>query len=224
MIQLQKVSLEYSSSGKQQTKVIDEITLHIPAHQFVLITGRSGSGKSSLLSTMAGIRRPTSGDVIVNSRSISKLPDTFAAEMRRESIGFIFQKYHLVPDLTVLENTTLPLLPSSLSQREVDRRGTEVLSRFEMEEFCSRSVDSLSGGEQQRVAIARALVNRPKVLLADEPTANLDETLFDEFIGLLRQLKTSGITLIMASHDPRFSGNTLFDLHYKMEQGKLIKL
>lgn len=222
MIQLQNITLTIKLRGEAELTVLDQISMSLEPGSFNLIKGPSGSGKSSLLSLMAGLRRPTHGDVLLDGQSISKIPDHFAAEMRRASIGFIFQKFHLVPGMTVQENIELPLMATKLSTTEVQARSNEWMNRFALHDLARTQSHLLSGGEQQRVAIARALINDPDLILADEPTTNLDHALFDSFLAYMDILKERNATLVLASHDPRFESHGRFDRVYHMEKGRIL--
>lgn len=189
--------------------VLDALNLEIEAGELVIIKGKSGSGKSTLLSLIAGILKPTGGEVFVEEQSISKLPDHFASAYRRDHIGIIFQKYNLIPDLSVEENILLPLYPLGISKDLLKEKAKEVMLAFSIEHKADSLAKNLSGGEQQRVAIARANIANPKIILADEPTANLDEKLSLAFIDMLKQMKAIGRTIVVATHDPLF-----FDLDF----------
>jgi len=151
---------------------------------------------------IAGLLKPTSGDVLVDNKHISKLPDHFCSQYRRDNIGFIFQKYNLIPTLSVKDNILLPLVPLNLDEDDLYAKLEAVTQMFSIEHKKEITVKNLSGGEQQRTAIARANVNNPKIILADEPTANLDEKLSKEFIQILKELKSLNKTIIVATHDP----------------------
>ena len=200
MIELQNVSKVYAN-GVQALK---DLNLRFKEGELVVLKGRSGSGKSTILSLIAALSKPTTGEVIVDSKHISKLPDHFSSIYRRDNIGFIFQKYNLVLDLSVRDNILLPLVPLNLSQEELDTRVLKVMNLFSISHKQKELVRNLSGGEQQRTAIARANVADPKIILADEPTANLDNKLSLEFIEILREMKSLNKTIIVATHDPLF--------------------
>lgn len=200
MIEIRNVVKSYEG-GK---RVLDEFSLTVKEGELVVIKGKSGSGKSTLLWLIAALMMPDSGEIILNNKSISKLPDHFASAFRRENIGIIFQKYNLLEDLTVAQNVALPLLPSALSSKELDAKATLAMKAFHIEHKAHELVRKLSGGEQQRCAIARANVNAPSIILADEPTANLDEKLSLAFIEMLREMKQEKKCIIVATHDPLF--------------------
>ena len=205
MIKLENVTKEYEGG----VKALDGVTLSFAEGEVVVLKGMSGSGKSSMLSLIAALSKPTKGEVIVDKKHISKLADHFATSFRRENIGMIFQKYNLIADLSVKENVLLPLVPLNLKKEELEKRLERELERFSLGHKKDVEVKKLSGGEQQRCAIARANINNPKIILADEPTANLDEKLSLEFIDSLREMKSEKRTIIIATHDPLF-----FDLDF----------
>lgn len=162
------------------------------------------------------------GEVIVDNKRISKLPDNFASLYRRENIGFIFQKYNLIPTLSVKENILLPLVPNNPNEDECNSKLNIVLEQFNISNKKDTIVKNLSGGEQQRVAISRALINNPKIIIADEPTANLDEKLSLDFIDMLRQLKSQNKTIVVATHDPLFFNLDFVDKVIEIKNGNII--
>ncbi len=221
MIELNHVSKIYNYKTPKEVVALEDVNLSIPEGAFVLLMGPSGSGKSTLLSLIGGLTRPTKGSVIVDGEYVSKLPDHFAALFRRQKIGFIFQKFNLIEDLSVLDNVVLPLVPTSMPYHEIKKRAEEVMQRFSIAHKSATPVSKLSGGEQQRVAIARSLVNDPPIILADEPTANLDAKLVDRFFDILQELKKQGKTLVVATHDPRFE-RLHPDLIYEVREGHVL--
>jgi putative ABC transport system ATP-binding protein len=197
MIKLQNINKTYNDK-----KVLDNFNLEISKNETIILRGRSGGGKSTILSLMAGFSKPQSGEVEISGEKITKLNDNFASNFRLENIGFVFQKFNLIKNLSVLENVTLPLIPLNLSFDELEDRAIKVLEQFDMQEYLHTKVSNLSGGEEQRVAISRALINNPKILLADEPTANLDERLANEFLEFVKN--SSNLTIVIATHDELF--------------------
>jgi len=196
--------LDVSKLYENDVTALKNINIDFKEGELVVLKGVSGSGKSSILSLIAGLSKPSSGEVIVDEKKISKMADHFISVYRRENIGFIFQKYNLISTLSVAENILLPLVPLNLKKDELEKRLSYVLKLFNIESKRHTIVKNLSGGEQQRTAIARANINSPKIILADEPTANLDEKLSLEFIEMLRDLKSQNRTIIVATHDPLF--------------------
>ncbi|DAB33656.1 MAG TPA: ABC transporter ATP-binding protein [Sulfurospirillum sp. UBA12182] len=201
---------------------LKDINFHIKQGELVLLKGASGSGKSTILSLLAGLSKPSSGEVVVFNKHISKLPDDFASLFRREHIGFIFQKFNLIENLSVKENIITPLIPSNLEESIIDQRCEALLKRFDIEEKRDVLVKKLSGGEQQRVVIARALINEPRIIIADEPTANLDEKLSQDFILYLKALKEEGKTIIVATHDNLFFDLDFIDKIIQMKKGVIL--
>jgi len=192
----------YYQMGTATIRAVDEVTLDIQAGEFVALLGASGSGKSSLLNLIAGLDRPTSGQVICQGRNLTKLSRDELAEYRRSVVGMVFQSFNLIPTMTVMENLELPL-----RFREVERSKRAQLAEFALERvglgqrLAHRPVE-LSGGEQQRVALARALVNAPSILLADEPTGNLDSRTGSEVMDLIRSLnRSSAMTVVLVTHE-----------------------
>lgn len=220
MILLDRVSKRFLDQSGERG--IFELSLEIKEGESCLLRGPSGSGKSTLLSLISGIARPSGGEVSIQGRHLSLMSDHFAARFRLLHMGFIFQKFHLIPDMSVFENVVLALVPLNLSSRELDRRVFGILERFLMKEKAFSLAKDLSGGEQQRVAIARALVNEPMILLADEPTANLDPSLKKEFLRLLKELKGEGRTLLVASHDRELLEGGFFDRQIELLEGRLV--
>ena len=218
MIELQNVSKIYNYGTPKAVVALEDVNLQIEKGELVLLMGPSGSGKSTLLSLIAALTRPTKGVVKVKNRIVSKLPDHFAALYRREWIGFIFQRFNLIEELSVLENVLLPLVPTSWSIARSEERAWEAMRRFAIEHKAHTQVSKLSGGERQRVAIARSLVLDPSIILADEPTANLDSALAKQFLDLLLQLHKRGKTIVVATHDPRFESLGV-DRIFKVEEG-----
>ena len=182
---------------------LHEVSLSVPRGQMVSIVGPSGSGKSTLLNLIGGLDRPTSGDVRVDGESLGALSDDALTRVRREKIGFIFQFFNLLPSLTSLENVGLPLHLRGWPRKKVEERARELLALVQLEGRSSHRPEELSGGQRQRVAIARALAIQPPVLLADEPTGNLDTRTGHEILELIRDLqKQLGSTVVIVTHDP----------------------
>ena len=222
MIYLKDITKVYEINKNNKVVALQNINLDINEGELVVLRGASGSGKSTILSLIASLSKPTSGEVIVDEKRISKLPDSFASKYRQENIGFIFQKYNLIPTLSVEENILLPLIPLNPDEKVAKKKLDEVMARFHISHKASQLVKSLSGGEQQRVAIARANINNPKIIIADEPTANLDEKLSLNFIEILKQMKELGKTIVVATHDPLFFNLDFVDKEIKIHKGKLL--
>jgi putative ABC transport system ATP-binding protein len=185
---------------------LHHLNLSVDAGEFVAIMGPSGCGKSTLLHLIGGLDRPTEGRVWLDGHELSKLDDTRLTEMRRHKIGFVFQFYNLIPVLTAVENAALPLILDGVKQSEARATATEWLKRVGLVGQLMHRPDQLSGGQQQRVAIARALVTEPALVMADEPTGNLDSRASDEIAALLRQVSDEwGRAVLMVTHDPRIA-------------------
>ena len=221
LIRSEGVSKIYNRRRPDEFQALREVSLAIAAGEAVVLSGPSGSGKTSLLSLLGCMARPTAGSILIEGREVSRLPERFLAEIRRERFGFIFQQFNLLRDLNVRDNILLPLYPSSLGTGEIQRRADELLARFGLEGKGRMKVRQLSGGEQQRVAIARALINRPQVVIADEPSAHLDSDLTAELFEILGELKAAGKTIVIATHDPEVYAHPIVDRRLRMEHGSL---
>ncbi len=201
MIELRGID-RYFSVGDETVHALDNVDLDIAAGEYVAIMGPSGSGKSTLLNVIGLLDSPTAGAYVLDQRDTSHMNDEELADIRHSKIGFVFQFFHLVPRLSALENAELPLLLDGIPVRERRERVVEVLTELGLEHRMHHRPDQLSGGQRQRVAIARAVVTRPKVLLADEPTGNLDSASGSECIEILENLNRNGLTLLVVTHDP----------------------
>ena len=199
-VQLEHVVREYTM-GRTTIRAVDDISFTIPEGKYTIILGASGAGKSTVLNILGGMDSPTSGRVTVNGREISGFNKRQLTEYRRESIGFVFQFYNLMPNLTVLENVELPLLYAGVSAAERHERAIRSLERVGLADKCKNLPSQLSGGQQQRVAIARALAGNPSVILADEPTGALDSRTGREVLGFLQKLNAEGDTVVLITHD-----------------------
>lgn len=221
LIDITNVHKIYHPQRPDAVEAVAGISLEIAAGEAVALCGPSGSGKTSLLTLIGCMARPTSGRVIVAGEEVSRLPERFLTLVRRRTFGFVFQQYHLIPELNVRDNVMLPLYPEALGVQEMTRRVAAALAEVELAPLAGRRVGQLSGGEQQRVAIARALVNRPRVLIADEPTAHLDSRLSHELLDRFAALKRSGLTLVIATHDPLVCAHSLIDRTVQLRDGRL---
>jgi putative ABC transport system ATP-binding protein len=222
MIRLSHVSKVFNADTKNPFYALSDISFSLQKGEVLWLKGASGSGKSTLLSLIAGLSKPTQGEIIVNDKRISKLPDAFASLFRRENIGFIFQKFNLIPTLSAHDNIIVPLIPSNSDEVLLKKRVDSLMHDFGIESKKETLVKHLSGGEQQRVVICRALINQPSIIIADEPTANLDEALSLEFITILKTLKAEGKTIIIASHDSLFGDVDFIDRHIEIAKGRLL--
>ncbi|HEX6903414.1 MAG TPA: ABC transporter ATP-binding protein [Thermoanaerobaculia bacterium] len=201
MIRLERVSRTYQLGG-QPVHALVNIDEHIKAGEHVAIMGPSGSGKSTLLNVLGCLDRPDGGTYWLDGREVGKLSDEELTEVRRNLIGFVFQSFHLVPRLTAAENVELPMVFAGVSRSERRRRVEESLRAVGLADRMDHRPDQLSGGERQRVALARSTVMGPRVLLADEPTGNLDTTSGRQILELLDRMNDDGITLVVVTHDP----------------------
>lgn len=200
MVRCIEVSKSYSQ-GENEITALAGISLDIPKGQFAIIMGPSGSGKSTLLHLMGGLDRPTRGDVLVGERLISQMADDEVTLFRRTQIGFIFQFFNLMPSLTALENVTLPLFLDGRSKKDADAKAGALLAKVGLEKRSRHLPEEMSGGEIQRLAIARALAFDPPILLADEPTGNLDSKTGETILALLRRIqREDGCTIVMVTH------------------------
>lgn len=201
---------------------LQNINLSFKEGELIVLKGASGSGKTTILSLISALLKPNSGEVIVDGKKLSKIADHFASEFRRDHIGFIFQRYNLIPNMTVEDNILLPLRPLNLPNSQLQEKLQKVLSSYRLQEYKDSFSQNLSGGQQQRVAIARAVINDPKIILADEPTSNLDKALSLEFIEQIRALKNANKTIIIATHDPLFFELDFVDRIIEIENGQVL--
>ena len=212
LIEIRSIGKDYKS-GEGVVSAIKQMDFVIDDGEFVTIMGHSGSGKSTLLSILGGLNHPSRGNVLVDSLDLYDLTSEQRADFRSEYIGIIFQSFQLISYLTVLENVILPMAITGLKRKKKEKMALDVLAKVGLAGKADRLPDQLSGGEQERVAIARAIVNQPPILLADEPTGNLDSDTAAEVMGLLTRLnKEEGLTIIMVTHNPdtcRYSNRTI---------------
>ena len=217
ILRVEQLEKAYPIPGGQ-LQVLHDVNLSVQQGEFVAITGPSGSGKTTLLALLGALDTPDSGEIWLHEHAVHKLRGVAAADFRREQVGFVFQLFYLLPNLTALENVMAPLLPYRRTlDFDLKERAKELLERVGLAGRMGHAPARLSGGEQQRVAIARSLINRPKVLLADEPTGNLDPHTGVEVLDVLRELQRAGSqTLIMVTHDPQVAA--LADRRIHLEQ------
>ena len=200
-IQLDQVSRHYAM-GESVIRAVDNVSVSVGSGEFLALLGSSGSGKSTLLNLIAGLDRPSSGAVIAHGQDLSKMSSPELARYRRQTVGMVFQSFNLLPRMTLEENVELPLRLAEVDRSERSLRVRQALERVGLEKRLGHRPSELSGGEQQRTAIARALVNRPKILLADEPTGNLDSATGESILTLLREIQRNpGMTIIMVTHE-----------------------
>jgi len=220
-IELSGVDKYYNRGGINEVHALRATDLSIAENEVVCLHGPSGSGKSTLLAILGGIIGPTSGSAVVDGRKLARLPGRFLSLYRREHVGFVYQRFHVIADLSVLANVTLPLLPLGIKPSEQKRRAMKQLKLLSIENRAHFPAANISGGELQRVAIARAMINDPSIILADEPTAHLDRTLSLEFLSIIEQLKARGKTIVIASHDQLVSESRVVDRCLQMSDGRL---
>ena len=202
MIDLRRVTKVFNKGKSNECVAVRDVSLTVEPGGITVLRGPSGSGKTTVLSIIGAMTRPTAGRVEVLGREITSLPERFLAEIRRKTFGFIFQQFNLIKGMTALENVMIPAYPEGEKYASLRKRAEDLLARCEMSHRATSKVEWLSGGEAQRVAIARALINKPRVVIADEPTAHLDTNLSAEFMEAMERLEREGTTVIIASHDP----------------------
>ena len=207
MIHLEQVTKKYRTE-RVETTALDNINLTVDKGEFVSIMGPSGCGKSTLLNLMGLLDEPTGGKIALEGKPIDRYGDRALARVRNERLGFVFQQFHLVADLSVVDNVEIPLLYRAMSNKERRRAALAAIDRVGLASRIHHFPGQLSGGQQQRVAIARAIVGNPSILLADEPTGNLDSQMGDEIMGILQGLNDEGTTIVMVTHDPRLAERT----------------
>ncbi len=219
LIELSEISKIFSM-GESEVRALDGVSLSVEKGEAVAIVGPSGSGKTTLLDILGCLSRPTSGSYRLAGEEVLRLSDAELAAIRNRRIGFVFQTFNLLPRKTALENVALPLLYCALPAQERGRRASESLSEVGLAQRAQHRPNQLSGGQQQRVAIARALVNQPELILADEPTGNLDSASGREIIQLLLQLNRQGHTMILVTHDAELAALAGRTVHLK--DGKIV--
>jgi putative ABC transport system ATP-binding protein len=222
LIQLTDVRKVFNQGKPNEFHAIQGVTARFEANQVYCLKGASGSGKTTLLSMVGCLSRPTSGRILLGERVISGLPERFLTEIRRHTFGFIFQRFNLIPGMSVRENIMLPAYPLGLPYKNLHASAEHLLEQFELVGKSDNPIEWLSGGEAQRVAICRALINDPEILIADEPTANLDSKLSGEFMGLINELHQSGKTILISSHDPVVFDSAVVDRVVAMRDGQIV--
>ena len=222
MIELVNIKKAFNQKRPNEYWALHDISLTLETGKVTALRGPSGSGKTTLLTIIGCLSRPTSGRVFFQGEDISALPERFLTELRRRSFGFIFQQFNLIKGLSAVENIILPAFPTGRPRAELIAAANELLARLQLGHRAQAKVEWLSGGEQQRVAIARALINDPEVIIADEPTANLDTALSREFMTILESFTASGKTVLLTSHDPLVVDSSAVHRVIGMRDGRLI--
>jgi len=220
MIDLRNICRHFQM-GDQQVRALDQIDVHIETGEYVSIMGPSGSGKSTLLNVLGLLDRPTAGTYLLDGRETTSLNDEELAQTRAQKIGFIFQSFHLIPRLTAFENIELPLVLAGVAPEVRRPRVQELLASLSLESRANHRPNELSGGQRQRVAIARAMVMQPAVILADEPTGNLDHVSGAEVLAAIEGLNAKGITLLVVTHDAEVAQRAR--RHIRMRDGKVVE-
>lgn len=200
LIEITHISKVYKI-GSEEIHALRDVSLSIEKNEYVALMGPSGSGKSTLMNVLGCLDTPTTGEYILNGKSVAKMLDNELAEVRNKEIGFVFQTFNLLPRSTALENVILPLIYAGVPKAERERRGKEVLEQVKLGDRMNHRPNELSGGQRQRVAVARALVNKPAIILADEPTGNLDSKTSVEIMGLFEEIHRNGNTIILVTHE-----------------------
>jgi len=221
MISLQSVSKLYNEGRPNEVQALRDIDLEIAPRAVTVFKGPSGSGKTTLLSIVGCMARPSAGRVFVDGQMVSGLPEKFLTEQRRTTFGFVFQRFNLIRGLSVLENVMLPAVPLGPDHAALKRRALDRLEQLGLGAKADMKVEYLSGGETQRAAIARALINDARILIADEPTANLDTELTHRFLEIVAALRDEGRTVIMTSHDPRIWEADMVNAVIEMQDGRI---
>ena len=222
ILKTEDVSKWYNIRRSNEVRAVDKINLEIMKNQTVVLYGPSGSGKTTLLGLMGTIDRPTEGRILLNGKDATLFSDLELSRIRRETIGFVFQSFNLFSGISAWENVSHPLIPIGVGTKRRFERASALLERLGLKDRVSHSPEELSGGEQQRIAIARALINNPQILIADEPTSNIDADAVEMLLEILAELKEEGKTIIISSHDPIFREHG--DVHFNLDRGRLGKI
>jgi putative ABC transport system ATP-binding protein len=222
MIELDDIHKAFNQGQPNEYWALNGINLKVAARQVTALSGPSGSGKTTLLTLLGCLARPTRGRVRLRDEDVSGLPERFLTEIRRRTFGFVFQQFNLVRGLSALDNVMLPAYPLGLPYGQLREKAENQLAGLDLGHRRAARVEWLSGGEQQRVAIARALINDPEVIIADEPTANLDTMLSLQFLDILSRLIDEGRTVLLTSHDPLVVDSSVVDRVVRLRDGRLV--
>ncbi len=223
MIELNRITKIFNQGAANEFKGIRNVSLMLATGKMTCFQGPSGSGKTTLLSMIGCLSKPTQGRITLNGKILSGLPERFLAGIRQTLFGFVFQDANLIRGLSVLENVMLPAYPLGKPYGRLRARALDLLDQFELASKKGQNVQSLSGGEAQRAALCRALINDPEILIADEPTANLDSKLSHDLIAMMAKLKASGKTIVISSHDPIVFESRIVDRVIEMRDGRIIE-
>jgi putative ABC transport system ATP-binding protein len=223
MIKLQHIEKAFNQGKPNEFWAIRGVSLQIEANRVSCLKGPSGSGKTTLLAMIGCLSRPTAGRIMLGEQMISGLPERFLTEIRRHTFGFVFQRFNLIQGMTVQENIMLPAYPHGPKHTDLLRQAKRLMDHFMLHDKAANPVEWLSGGEAQRTANSRALINDPHVLIADEPTANLDSKLSREFMALIGELCHAGKTVLIASHDPLVFDSPAVDRVVELQDGLLVE-
>ena len=218
-VRVEQVTRTFKGGGAT-VRAVDDLSLEVAAGEFLAVVGRSGSGKTTLLNLMAGLDRPDEGAVFIGDDEVSRFSERQLTELRRHTLGFVFQSFGLLPLLSAAENVELAMRIAGVGLRERGERTRDLIERVGLTRRAKHRPYELSGGEQQRVAVARALANNPRVVIADEPTGELDSTTGAQIFGLLRDIADQGVTIVTATHDPFVMEHV--DRLEEMEDGRLL--
>jgi len=222
MIELNDIHKAFNQGQSNEYWALNGVSLTIAGRQVTALSGPSGSGKTTLLTLLGCLARPTRGRVRLREQDVSGLPERFLTDIRRRTFGFVFQQFNLVRGLSALDNVMLPAYPLGLPYGQLREKAENQLAGLDLGHRRGARVEWLSGGEQQRVAIARALINDPEVIVADEPTANLDTALSRQFLDILGRLVAEGRTVILTSHDPLVIESSVVDRVVRLRDGRLL--
>jgi len=222
ILKTEDVSKWYNIGRSDEVRAVDKISLEIMKNQTVVLYGPSGSGKTTLLGLMGTIDRPTGGRILFNGKNVTLFSDLELSRIRRKTIGFVFQSFNLFSGISAWENVSYPLIPMGVGAKQRFERASVLLERLGLGDRVYHSPEELSGGEQQRVAIARALINNAKILIADEPTSNIDADAVKMLLEIMAELKKEGKTIIISSHDPVFRNHG--DVHFNLDRGRLNRI
>lgn len=223
MIRSRDISKVFNAGKPNEYRALWDVSVDIGLREVTIIKGPSGSGKTTLLGILGCMARPTTGRIFLNEREITSLPERFLTGIRLKTFGFIFQQFNLIKGISALDNVMVPAFPTGEKYASLKKRALETLELFNMGHKADAKTEWLSGGEAQRVAIARALINRPTIIIADEPTAHLDTRLSHEFMEIMRTLKLEGKTIVLASHDPIVYDSDLGDRIIEMRDGQVVE-